>query len=95
MSCTGDDLFLIDFDFLHASDPILDVATMESHLARVPDRTAIARDQPEAVSQIFVNEYFAHASGEWRARLPLYHAMSTVIEAARSQRDQRQVDGST
>ncbi len=79
----GQNVSIIDFDYLHASDPMLDVATMETNLQREETRRHGGRGQKPALAQAFVEAYFAHAPGIGRNRLSLIHAMSSLSEAAR------------
>jgi Ser/Thr protein kinase RdoA (MazF antagonist) len=78
----GSNAFIIDFDFLQASDPMLDVDRMATHLAKsqVP---ASALSGGEAAAQVFLEAYFACSPREVQVRLPLYHAMSMITAASR------------
>ena len=78
----GSNVFIIDFDFLRASDPMLDVVRMETCLAKsqVP---ASAPSGYEAAARVFIDEYFACSPRDVQERLPLYHAMSMITAASR------------
>jgi aminoglycoside phosphotransferase (APT) family kinase protein len=78
----GSNVFIIDFDFLRASDPMLDVVRMETYLAKsqVP---ASAPSGHEAAARVFIDEYFACSPRDVQERLPLYHAMSMITAASR------------
>jgi Ser/Thr protein kinase RdoA (MazF antagonist) len=86
-----DTIFIIDFDDLHMSDPMLDVANMEMDLARLQSDVVSGTDHEDNVARAFVEGYFAYAPEVWRARLPLYRAIARVSDAARlkSGHDQR------
>lgn len=82
----GGRVALIDFDFLSASDPILDVANMESHLIRAEATAAGRGIATTHAPRVFVEEYFAHAPRDGRRRLQLYRVMASISEAGRSRR---------
>jgi aminoglycoside phosphotransferase (APT) family kinase protein len=82
MYIDGSNVFMIDFDFLQASDPMLDVIRMETYLAKSRD-PASAPSGGEAAARVFLDEYFACSPREVQVRLPLYHAMSMMTAAAR------------
>jgi hypothetical protein len=62
---------LIDLDFLRATDPILDLASLDKQLA----------EQSPAAAEAFRAEYFAQVPEAWRRRLALHHAMALVGDA--------------
>ncbi|MDQ3226527.1 MAG: aminoglycoside phosphotransferase family protein, partial [Chloroflexota bacterium] len=68
----GDTVSLIDFDFLQASDRVLDVLKMEKHLASPRRRVSSSTGGAEASARRFVEAYLAHAAHDARARLALY-----------------------
>lgn len=78
----GDRIALIDFDLCAAADPVIDVAHLIAFLGASQERARSRREQPASAAQVFVEEYFAHAPAAWRARLPLYHAMTGIHRAA-------------
>ena len=77
----GDRVALIDFDLLGRADPIADVAHLVAFLGKPQERSRSQRDDAADAAQEFVDEYFAHAPDSWRARLPLYHAMTSIHKA--------------
>ena len=77
----GDRLVLIDLDAFSEADPLLDVASVLAHLAGMPLLHSLPRDRMRTVAQAFVEEYFAHVPGAWRATLPLHYA-SAVLKVA-------------
>jgi tRNA A-37 threonylcarbamoyl transferase component Bud32 len=77
----GDRVALIDFDHFAAADPIIDIAHLLAFLGKPQERSRSRRDQTADVSQVFVDEYFDHAAEAGRARLPLYHAMTSIHKA--------------
>jgi len=79
----GDTVSLIDFDFLQASDRVLDVLKMEKHLASPRRRVSSSTGGAEASARRFVEAYLAHAAHDARARLALYRAMDTIGDASR------------
>ena len=78
----GSNVFMIDFDFLRASDPMLDVVRMETYLAK-SQAPASAPSGREAAARVFIEEYFACSPRDVQERLPLYHAMSMITAASR------------
>jgi hypothetical protein len=86
----GDAVSIIDFDDLRISDPVLDVANLHTHLARLQSDGAVnVADESTAeltIAQKFVAEYFAHAPQSLRSRLVFYQAMTGMMDAARSLR---------
>lgn len=82
----GDEVDLIDLDFLRPSDPVLDVATLEGYLAREGQRAVPGQLPPAGLATHFVDEYFRHVPASWSRRLPFYHAMSKLHTAAQIRR---------
>jgi tRNA A-37 threonylcarbamoyl transferase component Bud32 len=78
----GDRVALIDFDLLARADPVVDVAHLVAFLGRPQERSRSRRDETADIAQAFVDEYFAAVPESWRARLPLYHAMTSIHKAA-------------
>lgn len=78
----GDRVGLIDFDLLAVADPVVDVAHLLAFLHKPEKRSRSLGQATENVGQVFVDEYFSHVPGSWRARLPLYHAMTSIHRAA-------------
>ena len=70
----GDRLGLLDLDSLVAADPVLDPATLLAQFASMPFRFPLSHEQMQATSQVFTDEYFAHAPRDWRRRLPVHYA---------------------
>ena len=79
----GDRISIIDFDDMHVSDPMLDVANMELGLARLQRDVPLGGDSEGTLGHAFVESYLAYAPEALRVRLPLYRAMVRVGEAAR------------
>jgi aminoglycoside phosphotransferase len=78
----GDCVGLIDFDLLAVADPVIDVAHLLAFLHEPEKRSRSLGQATENIGQIFVDEYFSHVPDSWRARLPLYHAMTSILRAA-------------
>jgi hypothetical protein len=79
----GSNVFMIDFDLLQASDPLLDVIRMESYLAK-SEVPASVPSGGAAAARVFVEEYFACSPRDVQGRLPLYQAMSMITAASRA-----------
>jgi tRNA A-37 threonylcarbamoyl transferase component Bud32 len=77
----GDRVALIDFDLLGHADPVLDVAHLVAFLGRPEERSRSRSEETADTAQEFVDEYFRYAPDAWRARLPLYHAMTSIHKA--------------
>jgi aminoglycoside phosphotransferase (APT) family kinase protein len=77
----GDRVALLDFDLLGRADPIVDVAHLVAFLGKPQERSRSRREETTDMAQEFVDEYFTHVPGAWRARLPLYHAMTSIHKA--------------
>ena len=77
----GDRVALIDFDLLGRGDPIVDVAHLVAFLGKPQERSRSRREETADTAQAFVDEYFDHAPDDWRARLPLYHVMTSIHKA--------------
>jgi len=82
----GAEIGLLDFDFLSASDPILDIVNMESHLAKAQAKANSGHASSLTAARVFVEEYLAQAPNDAEARLPLYRAMESIVEAAHTRR---------
>jgi aminoglycoside phosphotransferase (APT) family kinase protein len=78
----GSNVFMIDFDLLQASDPLLDVIRMESYLAKSEVPASVSSGG--AAARVFVEEYFACSPRDVQGRLPLYQAMSMITAASRA-----------
>ena len=78
----GDNVALIDLDKIAMADPVLDVVDLLVRFSFPPGQ------YPQAVMQIFIEEYFAHVPEAWRVRLPLHYASKAVRKAAFELRDQ-------
>ena len=78
----GSRVALIDFDLLARADPVIDVAHLVAFLGKPQERSRSRRDETADTAREFVDEYFAAVPESWRARLPLYHAMTSVHKAA-------------
>lgn len=78
-----DRISIIDFDDMHVSDPMLDVANMEEDLARFEADVPSTNRGEGTLAHAFVESYLAHAAEGLRGRLPLYRAMMRLNEAAR------------
>jgi hypothetical protein len=78
-----DTISIIDFDDMHMSDPMLDVANMESDLARLQPDVPLGGDGEGSFARAFVESYFAYAPESLRVRLPFYRAMARISEAGR------------
>jgi tRNA A-37 threonylcarbamoyl transferase component Bud32 len=77
----GDRVALIDFDLLGRADPVVDVAHLVAFLGKPEERSRSRREETADTAQEFVDEYFRYAPDTWRARLPLYHAMTSIHKA--------------
>ncbi len=64
----GDRVGLIDFDMLLAGDPLRDLASFATHLAKTRSRAKKRHDQAGATLHACLDEYFAHVPEQWRAR---------------------------
>jgi hypothetical protein len=82
----GTEIALLDFDLLSASDPVVDVVTMEAHLAKERAKAPGGRADAPTAARVFVEEYLAHAPRDAAARLPLHRAMASLVGAARTRR---------
>lgn len=82
----GDAISLIDFDDMQASDPMLDVANMETYLARLQPGLPLGADRDESMARVFVESYFAHAPDATLARLTVYRVMANIGEVVRWRR---------
>jgi tRNA A-37 threonylcarbamoyl transferase component Bud32 len=78
----GDRVGLIDFDLLAVADPVVDVAHLLAFLHKPEKRSRSLGQATENIGQIFVDEYFSYVPDSWRARLPLYHTMTSIHRAA-------------
>ena len=78
----GDRVALIDFDLIAAADPVIDVAHLLAFLGKAQDRGRSSHEGSATAADVFVAEYFAHVPASWPARLPLYHAMTSIHKAA-------------
>ena len=78
-----DTISIIDFDDMHMSDPMLDVANMELDLARLQPDVPPGDDGEGSFAHAFIESYFAYAPEALRVRLPLYRAMACISEAGR------------
>jgi aminoglycoside phosphotransferase (APT) family kinase protein len=78
----GDRVALVDFDLLARADPVIDVAHLVAFLGKPRERSRSRREETADFAQEFVDEYFAAMPESWRARLPLYHAMTSIHKAA-------------
>jgi hypothetical protein len=74
----GDRLVLIDLDEFAGADPILDVARFLVPLATAPIRLPVPRERALPAAHAFVEEYFTHAPGAWRGRLPLHYTIAVL-----------------
>jgi aminoglycoside phosphotransferase len=77
----GDRVGLLDFDLLGRADPIVDVAHLVAFLGKPQERSRSRRAETADTAQVFIEEYFSHVPDAWRARLPLYHAMTSIHKA--------------
>jgi aminoglycoside phosphotransferase len=77
----GDRVGLLDFDLLGRADPIVDVAHLVAFLGKPQERSRSRRVETADTAQVFIEEYFSHVPDAWRARLPLYHAMTSIHKA--------------
>lgn len=71
-------LSLTDLDDFAEADPITDVARMLAYIAVVPDHLSPSEERRREIGQIFVDKYFAHVPGAWRARLPVRYAAAII-----------------
>jgi tRNA A-37 threonylcarbamoyl transferase component Bud32 len=78
----GDRVALIDFDLIATADPVIDVAHLLAFLGKTQERGRPSREGSATPADIFVAEYFAHVPASWPARLPLYHALTSIHKAA-------------
>ncbi|HEX2281893.1 MAG TPA: aminoglycoside phosphotransferase family protein, partial [Thermomicrobiales bacterium] len=78
----GDRVGLIDFDLLAIADPVVDVAHLLAFFHKPEKRSRSFGQVNENIGQIFIDEYFSYVPDSWRARLPLYHAMTSIHRAA-------------
>jgi hypothetical protein len=74
----GDRLVLIDLDEFAGADPMLDVARLLAPLATAPIRLPVPRERALPAAHAFVEEYFTHAPGAWRERLPLHYTIAVL-----------------
>jgi aminoglycoside phosphotransferase (APT) family kinase protein len=74
----GDRLALIDLDEFAGADPMVGVARFLVPLATAPLRLPLSRERALPAARAFVEEYFAHAPGAWRERLPLYYTVTVL-----------------
>ena len=77
----GDRVALLDFDLLGRADPIADIAHLVAFLGKPQERSRSRREETADMAQAFVDEYFTYVPDTWRARLPLYHAMTSIHKA--------------
>jgi len=77
----GDRLWLIDLDSLSAADPLLDVAFFLANLASLRIRSKLDEETSRRLARSFIDAYFAHVPGAWRARLPVHYA-GALLKAA-------------
>ena len=82
----GDKVALIDFDDLRVSDPMLDVANMEAHLARLQPELPPDTEDAQSFARAFVASYFEHAHQATPGRLAAFRAMARIGEYARLKR---------
>jgi hypothetical protein len=66
----GDRLALLDLDKFAGADPVQDVVNLLVLLT-------------PAVTQAFVEEYFAHVPEAWRTRLPVHYAVAVLHQSTR------------
>jgi tRNA A-37 threonylcarbamoyl transferase component Bud32 len=78
----GDRAALIDFDLVGAADPIIDIAHLLGFLRAPQERSRSRGEETQHVGQVFIDEYFRHVPDSGRARLPLYHAVTSIHRAA-------------
>jgi tRNA A-37 threonylcarbamoyl transferase component Bud32 len=77
----GNCVTLLDFDLLGRADPVVDVAHLVAFLGKPQERSRSRREETVDTAQVFVDEYFTHVPAAWRARLPLYHTMTSIHKA--------------
>ena len=78
----GERVAIIDVDFLREADPVLDVLSMERHLAKAQAAAPMPVAFAAAAERVFTEAYLAQSPPDRRARLPLYRAMDDLSDAA-------------
>ncbi len=78
----GDNVGLIDCDFIALGDPMVDVAFFVALLGKTEERSRKFGAAAGLARRLFLNEYFSHVPESWRPRLGLHHAMMSVHKAA-------------
>jgi aminoglycoside phosphotransferase (APT) family kinase protein len=81
----GESIALIDFDKFAGADPVVDVAHLLYSLAtfnELEKNIHVSHDRSQVVASAFLEEYFDHVPGAWRARLPLHYGGLLVKKAA-------------
>lgn len=73
-----DKVFFIDLDSFALSDPVFDPASLLVRMEMLPNFFSIPKSTVDAISKIFLEEYFAGVPNDWHERLSINYSCAAL-----------------